>query len=69
MDKIILKNHRKDLTDVDVLIFIKKVMQSGKISKQDGKPLYCFITKFEMVDNVTVSCRLTKTGTTVFTIW
>ena len=67
MDKIIIKNHRKELPDIEILRFISEAVKKGKISENKGRQQYCHAVRFS-IPEVMVHCDLTKTGTTVFTI-
>lgn len=53
-DKIIIRNYTS-LSDDKVILYIKSVIDHGKVSKSGGKYQYCFVTQFE--DNIVVYCN------------
>jgi hypothetical protein len=46
---------------------VQVAMTGGKVSKDNGIDCYCFVTTFN--DGIKVSCRATKKGTQVFSVW
>jgi len=66
MSKIIIRNDT-ELTDLEVLKYVNKVIEGGKISKDNT--CYCHVTVFgEKSSQIVVYCESTKTGTQIFWI-
>jgi hypothetical protein len=66
MSKIIIRNDT-ELTDLEVLKYVNKVVEGGKISKDNT--CYCYVTIFgEKPSQIVVHCESTKTGTQIFWI-
>jgi len=66
MPKIIIRNDT-ELTDLEVLKYVNKVIEGGKISKDNT--CYCYVTVFEKKPSqIVVYCESTKTGTQIFWI-
>lgn len=58
--KIIIHNYNKELSDIEALAKVYKVMEEGLVSETSKGKQYCFITKFN--DGNVVGCDKTKTG-------
>lgn len=52
-EKFIIHNY-SDLSDIEVMVRIEKVMMGGKISKTKAGEQYCFVSVFK--DGITISC-------------
>jgi hypothetical protein len=64
-NKIIIKSF--DVSDLEAIKRVQVAMTGGKVSKDNGIDCYCFVTTFN--DGIKVSCRATKKGTQVFSVW
>ena len=68
MSKIIIHNHT-DLSDNEVLGYIKEVVEAGKISKTSKGEQYCFVTRFKIKGITVASDRAKSRETYTFHIY